>query len=71
MKVLRLSDEDYQALLNTLDAAADIAHNYEYSATEKEAERLLDLIKPMEYLQEFVPPEHPTEYLHGITLKED
>jgi hypothetical protein len=61
MKILKLSDEDYQALLETLKAAnenaAALIFNTDYDPEleaqveheASEARRLLDLIKPMEY----------------------
>jgi hypothetical protein len=66
MKTLRLSDEDYQALLQALTDAADntdiLSQDREdegsyFSADihrqeNKEAKRLHDLIKPMEYPEE-------------------
>lgn len=54
MKVLRLSDEDYEALLGALESAQGNANAvaYEFGGTdedEKEAKRLHDLLKPLEY----------------------
>jgi hypothetical protein len=58
MKILKLSDEDYQALLDALAEAVEDAKGmaYEYGSSDPdtdtdalEAQRVLDLIKPLEY----------------------
>jgi hypothetical protein len=58
MKTLRMSDEDYDALLYVLSEAVEDAKGmaYEYGSSDPdtdtdalEAQRVLDLLKPIEY----------------------